>query len=48
MHTVCRGIKVNCSSLDVDDSGLTEHDRHVGEPLKLLEDLKIADNLTVV
>jgi arylsulfatase len=36
------------SSLDIYGSGVMEHDGHVGEMLKLLDDLKIADNTIVV
>jgi arylsulfatase len=36
------------SELDIYGSGLMEHDGHVGELLKLLDDLKIADNTIVI
>jgi arylsulfatase len=36
------------SEFDVYGSGLMEHDGHVGQLLKLLDDLKIADNTIVV
>jgi hypothetical protein len=36
------------SSLDIYGSGMMEHDGHVGELLKLLDELKIADNTIVV
>ncbi len=36
------------SEFDIYGSGLMEHDGHVGELLKLLDDLKIADNTIVV
>jgi arylsulfatase A-like enzyme len=36
------------SEFDIYGSGLMEHDGHVGQLLKLLEDLKIADNTIVV
>jgi len=36
------------SELDIYGSGLMEHDGHVGQLLKLLEDLKITDNTIVV
>jgi arylsulfatase A-like enzyme len=36
------------SEFDIYGSGLMEHDGHVGQLLKLLEDLKVADNTIVV
>jgi arylsulfatase A-like enzyme len=36
------------SEFDIYGSGLMEHDQHVGRLLKLLDDLKIADNTIVV
>jgi hypothetical protein len=36
------------SDLDIHGSGMIEHDGHVGELLKLLDELKIADNTIVI
>ena len=36
------------SDLDIHGSGMIEHDGHIGELLKLLDDLKIADNTIVI
>jgi arylsulfatase len=36
------------SEFDIYGSGLMEHDGHVGQLIKLLDDLKVADNTIVV